>query len=728
MNGKGIAAHIRLLAMAFTLLTSPGMLTQPAWARDDQLSAKEKLQKLLEDANAAAARHSKALSASGKEQKRQVPSAPTPAAVDASRTTTSPQIPVAPVAPPHGAAEETSPTDRHVSSFPLNAVLIGAGLVGLGALVTALSRKKLKAYRHWGLSAKVTFASVVAVIPLVLVVMLYVLPKVREQMYVDRIQATKQVVDVAYALMAEHQAMVDAGIMTIDEARQKTLERIRGLRYNKDDYFWINDLGPTMIMHPFKPELNGKDIGQTEDPNGKLMFAEMARLCKEQGEGPVDYMWPKPGVEKPVPKISYVKLFKPWGWIVGSGIYVEDVEAQLDALRAGILGGVLLAVLVACIVGIVVGRMIRKPVLEVSTQMANADLNTRFSSDLQNEIGELERTFDGFVQSIRKTLLEVKEASMAVASASAQISSSTEEMAAGAHEQTSQASEVASAVEEMSRTIHENSRNAVSTADTTKLARATAEQGGKVVAETVASIRRIENAVNLSSGIVKELGKSGDQIGEIIIVIDDIADQTNLLALNAAIEAARAGDQGRGFAVVADEVRKLAERTTKATKEIAEMIRKIQTDTAQAVGAMDDGTKRVSEGIALADRAGASLLEIVSTSQKVTDMVAQIRTASEEQSSASEQISKNVDAISSVTAQTASATQQIAKAADDLNKLTENLESIVDRFRLTREEGEGRPSARKHTRFGGANSRHEVPEKGHNGRPGADRVTRPTAA
>jgi methyl-accepting chemotaxis protein len=255
-------------------------------------------------------------------------------------------------------------------------------------------------------------------------------------------------------------------------------------------------------------------------------------------------------------------------------------------------------------------------------------------------------------------------------------------MAAGAQEQTSQATEVAGAVEEMTKTIIENSRNAANTVETARQAKVSAEQGGHVVEETVVGMKRIAEVVRQSAATVQELGKSSDQIGEIITVIDDIADQTNLLALNAAIEAARAGEQGRGFAVVADEVRKLAERTTKATKEIAGMITRIQTDTQGAVTAMEEGTKQVSTGIALADKAGASLHEIVNVSQKVTDAVTQIAGASEEQSKASEQISRNVEGISNVTNESAMGVQQIAQAAEDLNRLTENLQVLVGRFTL----------------------------------------------
>jgi methyl-accepting chemotaxis protein len=321
----------------------------------------------------------------------------------------------------------------------------------------------------------------------------------------------------------------------------------------------------------------------------------------------------------------------------------------------------------------------------VLAKMAQGDMTVRVEGEYRGDHRKIVESINTVAESLERALRDVSEAVSATASASSQISSSTEEMAAGAQEQTSQAGEVASAVEEMTKTILENSRNAGVAAETAKTARENAERGMEVVAETVEGMKRIAEVVQLSAGTVRELGKSSDQIGEIISVIDDIADQTNLLALNAAIEAARAGEQGRGFAVVADEVRKLAERTTKATKEIAGMIKKIQVDTAGAVSSMEQGTGEVEKGKQLADRAGSSLKEIVGVSQKVTDMVTQIAAASEEQSSASEQISKNVEGISKVTGETAQGTQQIARAAEDLNRLTERLQELVSRFTVTRE-------------------------------------------
>ncbi len=316
-------------------------------------------------------------------------------------------------------------------------------------------------------------------------------------------------------------------------------------------------------------------------------------------------------------------------------------------------------------------------------RMAEGDLTVRVAGNYQGDHRKIVESINTVAGSLEEAMRGVSEAVHATASASSQISSSTEEMAAGAHEQMSQANEVAASVEEMTRTIGETSRNARHTSETAEKAKETAEQGAHVVEESVAGMKRIADAVHTSAEIVKALGNSSTQIGEIIEVIDDIADQTNLLALNAAIEAARAGEQGRGFAVVADEVRQLAERTSKATNEIARMITTIQADTKEAVSSMTNATVRAKEGITLADQAGDSLKNIVTMIQGLTALMSDIASASAQQSSVSEQISKNVEAISSVTQQSATGTQQIARAAEDLNRLTERLQQEVARFTLS---------------------------------------------
>jgi methyl-accepting chemotaxis protein len=339
-------------------------------------------------------------------------------------------------------------------------------------------------------------------------------------------------------------------------------------------------------------------------------------------------------------------------------------------------------------------------------KMATGDLTVKIESHHKGDHELIKNSINAVADSLNKALNDVKEAIAATASASNQISSSTEEMAAGSQEQTQQTTEVAGAVEQMTKTILENTKNASFASDTAKNAGEKAKEGGKVVSETINGMIRISDVVKKSAETVQELGKSSDQIGEIIQVIDDIADQTNLLALNAAIEAARAGEQGRGFAVVADEVRKLAERTTKATKEIATMIKQIQHDTMNAVASMREGTGEVEKGKMLANKAGESLKEIVDGSQQVMDIITQVAAASEQQSSAAEDISRNIEAINSVAQESATGIQQIAHAAEDLNRLTLNLESLISRFSLAVVSGNNKGAGRyNEERFLGENER-----------------------
>jgi len=318
----------------------------------------------------------------------------------------------------------------------------------------------------------------------------------------------------------------------------------------------------------------------------------------------------------------------------------------------------------------------------VLAKMSSGDLTVRMEGDYKGDYIILKDSINKLAHNFGETISEVISAVQATASASTQISSSAEELASGAQEQSSQTAEVASAIEEMAKTIIETASNSTAAAESAKHSGNVAKDGGVVVRETVQGMNRISEVVNNAAETVKDLGKSSDQIGEIVQVIDDIADQTNLLALNAAIEAARAGEQGRGFAVVADEVRKLAERTTKATKEIATMIKQIQTETTGAVLSITAGTDEVQKGIELADKAGSALSEIIKGSDKVVDMVNQVAAAGEQQSTTAEQISRNIETINNVAQESAAGVQQIARAAEDLNKLTENLQNLVSGFKI----------------------------------------------
>lgn len=321
----------------------------------------------------------------------------------------------------------------------------------------------------------------------------------------------------------------------------------------------------------------------------------------------------------------------------------------------------------------------------VMNLMKEGDLTTRMLGEYRGELQLLRDNINSMAGSLSALLLQISSAADISASSAAEISAIAETLAASAAENSAQVDEIASAIEEMSRTISENAIGATNAAQVAERNKLIASEGGNSVSETVKKMMQIANVVRTSAEKIEKLGESSKEIGEIISVIDEIADQTNLLALNAAIEAARAGEQGRGFAVVADEVRKLAERTTEATKQIAQMIKGIQKETDEAVRAMQAGTEEVNKGIELADRAGSSLEQIVSSSQEVWDLINQIAAATEEQSSTAEQIAKNISSISQVTADTAARVQDVAKSSEDLAKQMEMLHSMLEKFKLSTE-------------------------------------------
>jgi methyl-accepting chemotaxis protein len=325
-------------------------------------------------------------------------------------------------------------------------------------------------------------------------------------------------------------------------------------------------------------------------------------------------------------------------------------------------------------------------------EMANNNLAV---SDLEpaaeDQFGCARAALNTLKDNLRGLIHSIAGAAEHVESASEEISCAITQQAQSAEMQKGQATQVTVAMQQMSATVHEVSENSNRAADAARDAAETAREGGTIVEDSLAKMRMIAESVGATAQKVEQLGKSTDQIGRIIGVIDDIADQTNLLALNAAIEAARAGEQGRGFAVVADEVRKLAERTTAATKEVAQMVERIQSETRSAVAAMHDGTQQVQNGVQTTALAGNSLRQIIQMSEQVGEMVAHIATAATEQSSATEQVNQNIEQITRLVSESSAGAQQSAKACHELSLLALELRKIIGNFHLERNAGEHWP-------------------------------------
>lgn len=329
--------------------------------------------------------------------------------------------------------------------------------------------------------------------------------------------------------------------------------------------------------------------------------------------------------------------------------------------------------------------------LEVLQAMAKGDMTRRLATQSKDELGDMARAMNEAMESVSQAIRSIEQNAQTVASASEELSASATQQSEGAGRQKDQAHQVATAMQEMASTVLEVSQNSNRAADAARKATDTAKEGGQIVQDAVSRMRAIADAVRSTAAKIQELGKSSDQIGHIIGVIDDIADQTNLLALNAAIEAARAGEQGRGFAVVADEVRKLAERTTQATKEIAAMIQTVQQETRSSVAAMQEGTKQVEAGVEKTTQAGSALEQIIGMADQVGEMTTHIATAATEQSSATEQVNASVDQIAKLVQESADGAQQSAKACQDLSNLALDLQNLVSRFKVGEQQSTPQP-------------------------------------
>lgn len=364
----------------------------------------------------------------------------------------------------------------------------------------------------------------------------------------------------------------------------------------------------------------------------------------------------------------------------------KHAAASLTAYLTAIIVLDLLIILGVLVFGFVISRSVNKQlggdpveVTKIAQRVASGDLTFSGATQSGHE-NSLMAAMNSMVSSLRELVSQAINISSTIASASTQLRATSEKIATGADKVASQTSTVATASEEMTSTSGDIAHNCQLAAETSSRSSAAANSGAVIVQETILGMGRITERVKNSAGTVESLGARSEQIGEIIGTIEDIADQTNLLALNAAIEAARAGEQGRGFAVVADEVRALAERTTRATKEIGDMIKAIQSETKTAVKAMEEGVSEVEKGTELSQRSGDALQEILNEINEVSTQINQIATAAEEQTATTNEITTNIHQVTDVIHETARGAEETSVAAAQLSGQADQLQRLVSRF------------------------------------------------
>ncbi|WP_322999475.1 methyl-accepting chemotaxis protein [Castellaniella sp.] len=478
----------------------------------------------------------------------------------------------------------------------------------------------------------------------------------------EREVGARQAVETAYGVVTYFHDQAQQGKIPEEQAKKQAMDVIRGMRYSGQEYFWINDMQPRMLMHPFSTKLVGQDLSDMKDPNGLRLFVTFVDTVKASPshDGFVFYLWPKQGADKPVDKVSYVKGFEPWGWILGSGVYLDTVnaivwrQAGTFALAAGVLALILLAV------GVFLSRRLVRQlggepdeVIAIAHQMSLGDLRVDIpvrEGDTHSLVHAMLVMRDGIAQAVA----QVRHGSEWIAQSVGQIVTGNLDLSARTEQQAASLQETAASMEEITSTVGHNAANAQQANTLAATASDVAAQGGQTVTQVVDTM--------------DDINASTQKMSDIIAVIDSIAFQTNILALNAAVEAARAGEQGKGFAVVASEVRALAQRSASAAHEIRSLI--------------DTTVQKIRSGASLAEGAGQTMSEIVTSVQRVADIMGEITLASREQASGIEQINQAIAQMDQVTQQNAGLVVQAGEAAQALNEQMNGLNRAVGVFQL----------------------------------------------
>jgi len=531
----------------------------------------------------------------------------------------------------------------------------------------------------------------------------------RKMVMAEKTDKVKNLVELAHAAINKVYGRED---LSEEERKQEALSIIKAMRYDTGNYLWINDTGPTMVMHPIKSALDGKDLSGFKDPNGKKLFVEFVKVCQAKGEGMVDYYWPKPGKDEPVAKVSYVKIFRPWGWIIGTGIYIDDVNDLVGVEQAQVNADVasqrniiiaLFLVILAITSGTItwITRRVTGNIRQASEMLKDVaegegDLTRRLDVQTKDELRELAKWFNLFMGNLQEIVGQVIQNAAKLSEAAVAMAGISEQMNDGAEQTSGKANNVASASEEMTANMTSVAAAMEQATTNINMIASAAEEMTATIAEIAQNsekgnviVGKAVSQADVVSKKVAELGRAAQEIGKVTEAITEISEQTNLLALNATIEAARAGEAGKGFAVVANEIKELAKQTAVATEEIKSQISGIQGTTEETVTEISEISKVINDVNDIVSTIVTAVEEQSVTTQEIAGSVSQASGGIEEVnqnvaqgSHVSGEIAQNIADVNQSANEISTSSGQVKLSAEELANLATELNGLVGRFKV----------------------------------------------